>query len=480
MVQFHRHMDNKSQNIHNNSTIDKQINIGTNIVYNYFYSTSYQNILTEIQDNEEALAFIPEKEIETRNKLILKIEKFKKQKADFQREIVQLAEVFTRIELNSERLREAKKYFDSGRLIEASALLNMQHIQSEIITLNITTESTKRKASEANIKRKQLSNELLVKAQITALMFNNVNRITDVEEYFNMSLQLHKFFDNCYNYADFQRVHENYKKSLKFFQLAYKVSNKDKFLQAQALHAIGNVLYDLKEYEKALQKFIEADNIWAEIIDSDWGKIAPKKAITDNALGNTYGDLALINNDIINFEKSEEYHEKALGIRLKLVQLDEPKYKPDLALTYMNLAVLKRRLKQLEDSEKYYRILIPVYKELEREDAYKYGLYVAHLYNNLAYLFMDKQDFPKAKEFFEFAKLQYQKIAKLNPIAHEQWLGMAYANLAKLYTNYIFDYELATLNIDNAKKILSKHKSNPKAMMYLDEALKLEKILNSD
>lgn len=476
-------MSNQSQNIVNNVPIDKQFNIDKNygnISNNYFYSTSYQNILTEIQDNEEALSYIPENEIEKRNKFIQKIEKFRQQKTDFQKEIVQLAEVFTRIELNSERLREAKKYFDSGKLIEASALLNMQDIQSEIITLNITTESTKRKANEANSKRKQLSNELLVKAQITALMFNNSNRINDVEEYFKMSIQLHKFFDNCYNYADFQRVHENYNKSLKYFKFAYKFSYKDKFLQGQALHSIGNVLYDLKEYEKALEKFIEADLIWSELINSNWEKIAPKKAITDNAIGNTYGDIAIKYNEISNFDKSEEYHTKALEIRLKLVQLNKSEHKADLALTYMNLAVLMRRLKQFDNAEKYYKTLIPIYVELEKEDAYKYGLYVAHTYNNLAYLFVEKKEYMKAKGFFEYAKFQYQKIAKLNPIANEQWLGMVYTNLAKLYIEYIFDYKLATANINEAKIILAKHKMNPKAMMYLDEALKLEIILNSD
>ena len=92
----------------------------------YLQSVDYQKLVEQIRETQESLeeASKPERRL----KLAGKLQELEKQLEEFKSNVFKLYETFTKIEINTERLRQAKAHFDQGEFREADAVLKAEEM----------------------------------------------------------------------------------------------------------------------------------------------------------------------------------------------------------------------------------------------------------------------------------------------------------------------------------------------------------------
>ena len=137
-------------------------------VTNYFYSAQYQDLKTqddELQEHvEKTLAKIakyPDDEdfkadllklSGTRNEIRKKLEELKQ-------EVIRLAETFTKIPINSDRLKLARQHFEAGNFSAARAILDAEQMGIELDDLLQREEHLQQQQAQVQALRMDKANE---------------------------------------------------------------------------------------------------------------------------------------------------------------------------------------------------------------------------------------------------------------------------------------------------------------------------------
>ena len=168
-------------------------------------SPDYQALMARIEDKRSLLELQidPSKKSKTYGEL----EQLEAQLEQFKENIVRLAETFSKIEINTERLRQAKDYFDQGQFREADAILQAEEIFKDRNKLKQRDQQLDQQKAEVRASLEQLANELLIKAQLWATFYHEPNRFEQTCDYFAESLQTLKTTDNLFEYAYFLYEH---------------------------------------------------------------------------------------------------------------------------------------------------------------------------------------------------------------------------------------------------------------------------------
>ena len=156
-----------------------------NTIINLKEASQYKSIETEIEElNQrfkitlERIQKFPDDE-EFNNELQTIVEK-QKQKQDelskLKEEVIKLANTFANIPINTDRLRQAQKYFNAGEFKEARAILDVKQMDYELDSTIAKEQLGKKMLERALKERKSLSNEFLILARLTAINFELNNR----------------------------------------------------------------------------------------------------------------------------------------------------------------------------------------------------------------------------------------------------------------------------------------------------------------
>src|SRR5262249_12044650 len=147
-------------------------------VTNYFYSSQYQDLKKELdtlearflktqqkikeypndEDFKTELLQIDGERIDIRNKL-----------DDLKREVIRLAETFTKISINTDRLKFARQYFEAGDYAAARAILDAEQMGTELDALLKRDEQLQQQQAEIKALRTDKANEFLILARLTAV-----------------------------------------------------------------------------------------------------------------------------------------------------------------------------------------------------------------------------------------------------------------------------------------------------------------------
>jgi tetratricopeptide (TPR) repeat protein len=176
-----------------------------NKVVNYFASHDYQQLIKKIKELEEDLQVIPGSEVQIRLQKSKKLEELKEQEQVFKQDILRLAETFSKIEINTDRLRQAKAYFEQGKFKKADEMLKVNEMLQDQERLLEARRQKEREKEELNKQLKNNANEFLIKAQTTGLDFNNPTRFEDACHYYEQSINSYPLFENHFGYAYFLR-----------------------------------------------------------------------------------------------------------------------------------------------------------------------------------------------------------------------------------------------------------------------------------
>jgi tetratricopeptide (TPR) repeat protein len=297
-------------------------------------SVQYKDLLDQLKTQEKLFALIPETEIEDRLAISKKVNDLKDLIEQFKHDVLQLAQGFQNVEINTDRLKRAKAYFDKGEFGEARAVFEteleeMQDNQTRLL------EEKKRFETETLPKLKHNSEEFYILALSTRSDYTNPNRFADTCRYFELSIESEATKDNLFRYAYFLREHNQFPKAVNYYnqylnKFANELSLKEK---ATTLNNLAILHENQNEYEKALKEYEEALEIRRNLAKDNPQTYLPNVATTLN-------NLAILHWYQKEYEKASKEFKEALKIRRNLAKDNPQTYLFDVAKTLNNLAIL--------------------------------------------------------------------------------------------------------------------------------------------
>ncbi|HEX8197002.1 MAG TPA: tetratricopeptide repeat protein [Pyrinomonadaceae bacterium] len=431
-------------------------------------SYQYQDLLDQLNTQQELFDLTPEANTEKRLKVSGKINELNSLIEQFKQDVLSLAATFEKIEINTERLKRAKEFFDKGELGEARAVLEIELEQMRDEQKHLLA---KRDEFEAEILPKLLNNseEFYVLAMATQVNFDNPNRFSEVCDYFERSIQSYSTQNNLYRYAYFLQEHNQFLKAEQYYERHLeqfaKVLSKEN--AAIILNNLAVVHINLNENEKALEEFKKALEICLQL-----DKTNPNSYLAYASM--TLNNLAILYSNLNQNEKALECFQQALKNRRQLAETNSEFYLPYVATTLNNLAAIHGELNENEKSSEELQESLEICRQLAKTNPQFYLSYVAGVLNNLANLHWNLNENEKALEEFEEALGIYRKLAETNPQSYLPDVAMTSINLAIYYQSDVPDreksIEYAILTVCIISPIV---KAVPYTQRYLQAALKV-------
>jgi hypothetical protein len=357
------------------------------------------------------------------------IEVHEKKIESFKADVSRLYETFTKIEINTERLRLAKGHFDQGEFREADAVLKAAEISREVKELKESKDKKERELTEINEHLESKANEFLVKAQLWKTFYSEPNWYIETCKYYGNALDASRSVEIVFEFAHFLQEHNQYN-------------------QAQPL------------YEEALQ-------IYRSLAQENPAAYLPDVAMTLNNLAN-------LQKDKNEFGSAQEKYEEALQIYRALAQENPAAYLPDVAMTLNNLANLQKAKNEFGSAQEKYEEALQIRRSLAQENPAAYLPDVATTLNNLAILHSDKNEFGSAQEKYEEALQIYRSLAQENPAAYLPNVAMTVINLSIFYLQSLPDQEKSiALAVEAVELLLPVYEQIPYLENYLKTALQV-------
>ncbi|MBW1649160.1 MAG: hypothetical protein JRJ44_00520 [Deltaproteobacteria bacterium] len=198
----------------------------TEIINNYIIELSdYNKILADIKELEKDIAE-PGLTSERRNEKVKELEKLREEKKRFKEHVFNLHETFTKIKINTQRLKKVKEPFENGRFSKADAILKAEELLKEQKGLLDAKKQKLKKIAELDENLKNNANEYLIKAQLTALRFDLPDRFEKASYYFRQSVNSFKTAENLFDYAYFLQKHNQFNKALPLYEEALQIYRK--------------------------------------------------------------------------------------------------------------------------------------------------------------------------------------------------------------------------------------------------------------
>jgi len=356
---------------------------------------------------------------------------------DFKTDVFRLHEQFTRIPLNTERLRRAKEHFDKGEFREADAVLKAEEITAEVEELQAVERV---KEEELAAVRKDLAdraNEFLIKAQIALLSSSpeGSSRFEMAEGWFEQALAVARTTEILFGYAlilqerhAFSRAEPLYQDALKEYRCLAEAKSKA-FLPkiATTLNNLANVHLEIGKYDSAHQEYEESLVIRKELAEVTPEEFLPDVAQVLNNLANLYQKEG-------NYDLALEKYKDSLKIKRSLAKSNPDAFLPDLAGTLNNLGVLYYKKEEYSLALKEYREALKIRQRLAESNPDTFLPDMAETRNNLANLYAARPKYGSALKEYENALDIYRGLAEENPGSFLPHISLSLNNIGVRYT----------------------------------------------
>jgi tetratricopeptide (TPR) repeat protein len=402
----------------------------------YVQSADYQKLIEEIRDTKESLEDVPESKRERRFKLADKLQELEKQLEEFKSNVFKLYETFTKIEINTERLRQAKAHFDLGEFREADAVLKAAEMTSDLDRLIEQDRQLDRQKDNVKENREQIANEFLIKARLWATFYDRPNRLEQTCEYFEEALRAARTGENLFEYAKFLDEHYKLNQAAHLYTETLEIrrelakQNPATFLPdvAGTLNNLAVLHSDTNEMVIALSEYTEALEIRRELAKQNPATFLPDVAGTLN-------NLAVLHSNTNEMAIALSEYTEALEIYRELAKQNPATFLPKVAMTLNNLAVLHWNTNEMAIALSEYIEALEIYRELAKQNPATFLPYVADTLNNLANLHRNTNEMAIALSECEEALEIYREFAKKNPATFLPKVDLILGNIAILQNN---------------------------------------------
>jgi hypothetical protein len=425
-------MFNKNTYIGSNNSAGRDQNINIYLLG----SVDYQQLIADIAEAEEDLREIPADNIPRRMKKGEKLAALRKQLEDFKANVFRLYELFNRIPINTERLRQAKAHFDRGEFREADAVLKAEEIERDVDRLKLEQTAAKDKLAAIEQDLADRANEFLLKAQLSLVtpLAEGEDRFRRTEGYFTQALAAARTPKVLGAYALFLHNHREFRKSEPLWQEALKkyrgITEGDSEAIAAdiaiTLNNLGALHKAITDYDLALKEYEEALNIYRPLAKSNPTAFRPYLATTLNNLAN----LHFHQND---FGPALEAYQESLKIGRSLAEVNREAFLPGVAQTLHNMANLHCETREHGKALEEYRESLSMYHDLADANPESFLPYLATTLNSFANLHSRRENFDLALEAYQKALKIRRGLADANPEAFLPDVAQTLHNMANLH-----------------------------------------------
>lgn len=461
-----------------NDRVDAQGNViigdGNNItIINLKEAAQYKHLLFQLEEKNKRFYKVKQKIAQYPNDqdfedellyISKEIDEIKTQQDSLIREILKLADEFSKIPINTERLRLAKQYFENGEFDKAKAILDSEKMSTELDDAIKQEELGENLIQKAKETRQQLSNEFLISAHLASFDFTDYSRFEKAKEYYEKSLKASRNALNVFSFAYFLQNHNQFSEVLPLYieaiELYKKIlisnpgfSKSNSFLHdfATAYNNLGETYRMFNKYDDSELNFIEALNIYKKISSKE-----PEIYLVYFA--HVLNNLGLVQKAKYKFDLAEDNYIEALRLYKNLSKNDSIQYLPYVGAVLNNLGLLYIEKKEFEFAEKSYIDSIEVKRKLNPEI---YSRDLALTLNNLGVLYLHKNKLNIAKDTYNEALSINRDLVEKNPYGNLAELANTLSNLANLRKK-MKDYQLAENDYKEALIIFEKlAKSSP-------------------
>lgn len=437
----------QSKNALVGSRIDVQgnVRIGDIIITNIFSSFDYQQLRDDIQEAEQDFNEATTDQMRLRKSA--KLNELREKEESFKQDVLRLAETFSRITIDTERLRKVQEYIQQGNFREADAILKAEDLTDEQEQLLSAKQKALERLEDLDTKLRSNAEEFLLKAQLTAADYANPQRYELCTRYFEQSVKSFHYYSNLSEFANFLEVHHQLSDSELYWQFALNHAN-DEASKARTLHAIAGLQLRAYKIVEAKENYQKALKIRRQLASLDPDKYLSDLSDTLNDIGWSSGYESHEFQQTTNDDYSTYYYQ-ALEIRRGLASTNPDLFLPSVAQTLNNLAGYQElHLKDTTNAEKNYLEAINIMRSLVVNNPEYLGSLALKL-NNFAQFQGRKGTFEKAEELFQEALSILRPLAKQNPQEHLPLLGLVLKRFADVQYS-IGRYKSAEKNCQEA------------------------------
>lgn len=220
--------------------------------------------------------------------------------------VIQSARKLQQTEVNTERFKRAREYFEKGEFKLANEVLDEQKLSEEQAAL--LKEKEKEESDKSDKKLQDNAAEFIFKAKLTAMDYSlKTERIPQAEALFEKALISERSASNLFEF--------------------------------------GLFLQENNQFSKANKVYQEALALYRGLAEQNRTVYLPDVAMTLNNLA------TLVSDDSSRRQEAEEYCQEAIAIYRTLVQQSPSQYSPDLARILIVTSFLKLELKEYEQAK---------------------------------------------------------------------------------------------------------------------------------
>jgi hypothetical protein len=390
--------------------------VGNNsqITVNYQKSQDWQDFLAERYELREQIALNP-------NVPYLRREfaELEQDMAAFKRNVLKLAVEINKIPLNTERLKRAVQYFNTGDYAKARAVLDVPELMQEQASLLARWQLLKEQRAIIQAALNDKANEYLLLAQLRAIDYSlGAQLIAKTCEAFEQALQSGRTPERLFQYALFLRQNKQSQAAETLYREALDVRHKPaEYNPSIHVPNVTTTLNNLDILVKADNRRQKAETLYREVLEirsklaKDNPVYLPNVATTLNNLG------ALVMDDSRRRAEAETFYLEALENYRTLAKDNPSVYLPDVATTLNNLgALVVDDSRRRAEAETFYREALDIRRTLAKDNPNVYLPDVAMMLNKLGILVKtDSSRREEAETLYREALGIRRTLAKDNP-----------------------------------------------------------------
>lgn len=382
-----------------------------------------QKILDRIEELQLDLTEIINEKTRARKQKAL--DEALQKKKDYLKGVKKILEDNLTTDHNTERLKQVKKYMDTGKIGDARALLIDEQLKSE------QEEVMQEKQLQRKFINKAKSNAqcFLYKAQLEAIAFNNPNRIEDAINTFKDSIKSYSFFKNNFLFAKFLFEHNL---QLDLAESHYKEALRDRDITKEEAADVQLLLAELYQSKEERQRaefyFDESIQIREKILDPSKVATIYKLALTLNAKGRYFQQFEDYETAEAIFLQAESLLQSVKESSNNILELNSSINNNLGIVLWQKAGDRLSSIQRLEKSLKLFRS-VKFAESHQQEAQYR----EASILSNIASYYTELEQLGKAKTYYTDSLEKYKTLAKENPYRYEKELGKEHINLSIFY-----------------------------------------------
>jgi tetratricopeptide (TPR) repeat protein len=394
----------------------------------------YKNMLNDLILLKEQLTLIEPDKFDTRLEISKQINDLTDRQNRIRDDVLRLTEIFSKIDIDTERLKKAKKYFFESEFEKADHILDIDDLENskkEILTSGeqFTCESHKKEEQAIH-----LANEFILKAKISALRYEDPINFENTCSFYKNAIQLSDSPENCFEYAKFLDMNKKLLEALLYFDKAcsgYETlieTDQDSYEpEAAKLNSILGALY------RKLGLNMEADNAYANALKIYESLASKNLEIYGPYLAGTLNNMGFLYTDLKNYSEAENAYLRALEIYERLSAINPRAYELTVGEILNNLGILYSDINNYAKAEEAYSKALKIYEQYASKNAKVYEPVVANTLSNSGNLFCKMGKYTEAESSFIRALTIYDQFAKSNPAVFKPVFARTLSNFAFFY-----------------------------------------------